>query len=157
MFKPLKIPIKPLNIGAKKIAVVLSRYHERVAQSLLQACLSTLKENHVAAENVDVYTVTGAYEIPWMVKWVLKGQEYVGAITLGCVIRGETPHFDYICQAVSWGCMQVGLAVDRPVAFGVLTVDTEAQALVRSSDDEHNKGRETALALIETLGVMGSQ
>lgn len=145
-----------LNLGAKKIAVVVGRYHERVAQSMLKACLRTLRENGVAAENVSVCEVAGAYEIPFMVKRALKDGGYAGAVALGCVIRGDTPHFDYICQAVSLGCMQVQLELERPVSFGVITVDNEAQAHARSSDDDRNKGREAASALIETLRVMGN-
>lgn len=134
-----------------RIAIVVSLFNEKICRNLLQGSLDELKEQGVSADSIEVYEVAGAFEIPLMAQKVLRTKRYDGVIALGCVIRGDTPHFDYVCQAVTEGCLRVQLSESLPIAFGVITVDTPKQAKVRSSNDKFNKGRESALALLDTL------
>jgi len=137
-----------------KVGVIVSAFNEEICENLLKGCLKTLKKCGYDEKSVSVHHVAGAYEIPLMSQQVLKKKNYSGVITLGCVIRGDTPHFEYICEAVSNGCMRVQLDLGKPIAFGVITVNNEEQAIERSQPNEYNKGREAALALLETLTAL---
>lgn len=114
------------------------------------------KGTALRAPTVNIFEVPGAFEIPLVAKKLAQSKKYCGVIALGCVIRGETPHFEYVSQAAALGCLQAGLESGCPVAFGVLTVENEAQALERSRLNEFNKGREAAGALLQTLSVLES-
>lgn len=131
-----------------RFALIVSRFNEDITSNLASAAERTLRE-HGARVPVDRFDVPGAYEIPFVAKRAAETGRYDAIVCLGCVIRGETPHFDYICQWVSHGIGQVGLDTGVPAVFGVLTTDTLEQAVVRSSDNAENKGAEAARCAIE--------
>ena len=137
-----------------RIAVIVSRFNEEITGGLLQGALSILRENKYADKNVTVIHVPGAYEIPLTAKHLCMSGKYCGVICLGAVIKGETAHFEYISNAVSNGIMSLNLEYNMPVSFGVLTCYTEEQALKRSSNDEHNKGREAASAVLDMIRIL---
>ena len=145
-----KIKVTKLNTN-KKIAIVHSLFNEKICRSLVKAAKATLLNNHINKNKIKVYAVPGAFEIPLVVKRVLETGQFDGVIALGCIIRGDTPHFEYVSKAVTDGCLRVQLDTNCPVTFGILTVDNQIQADVRSADNDFNKGREAALALLKTL------
>ena len=136
-----------------KITVVASRFNSFIVDRLLEACLNTLKKSGLQDEDITVVRVPGAFEIPSTVQHVIKHTSCDAVITLGAVIRGETPHFDYICSECTRGLGAISIANDIPVIFGVLTVDSTEQAMVRAGDEESNKGAEAAQAAIEMINV----
>lgn len=134
-----------------KVAVVVSLFNESICENLLTGCLKAFEDGGFASANVKVFRVAGAFELPFMIKKIALTKKYAGVVALGCVIRGETPHFEYVSQAASLGCLQASLDALCPVAFGVITVHHLAQALERSGPNDLNKGREAAFALLATL------
>lgn len=134
------------------VAIIVAEWNDKVTFALRDGAVDTLKKAGVAKENIHIYHVPGSYELPYGAFTVLQNFNVDAAICLGCVIQGETPHFDYICQAVSKGCMDVQLQLKRPVIFGVLTTLDQQQAEDRSGGKHGNKGSEaahTALKMIE--------
>lgn len=138
----------------KKYAVLVARFNHFVTDRLVKGCLDTLKRHDTKEENIDLIRVPGAFEIPLVAKKLAKKDEYDAVICLGAVIRGDTPHFDYVCAEVSKGVANVSLDSDKPVIFGVITADTIDQALQRSGVKAGNKGSEAALAAIEMANLM---
>ena len=138
----------------KKYAVLVARFNHFVTDRLVEGCLDTLKRHDIKEENIDLIRVPGAFEIPLVAKKLAKKDEYDAVICLGAVIRGDTPHFDYVCAEVSKGVANVSLEGDKPVIFGVITADTIDQALQRSGVKAGNKGSEAALAAIEMANLM---
>lgn len=134
-----------------RFAVVVSRFNESVTSNLFAAAMRSLREYGCADQNVDRFDVPGAFEIPFVAKKLAESGSYDAIICLGCVIRGETPHFDYICSWAAHGIGQVGLATGVPATFGVITADTLEQAVARSSDNANNKGYEAAVTAIEMV------
>lgn len=143
-----------IEANGLRFAVVVSRFNESITANLLAAALRTLKEHGCSDENVDQFEVPGAFEIPFVAKKLAESNRYDAVICLGCVIRGETPHFDYICQWTAHGIGQVGLETGVPTIFGVITADTPEQAVARSSESSANKGAEAALCAMELIGVL---
>ncbi len=137
-----------------RIAIVASRFNSFVVDRLLSACLATLSNAGLGKEQLQVIRVPGAFEIPLAVKEVAQRDDCDAVIALGAVIRGETPHFEYICRECSHGLSRIAIDLDKPVIFGVLTVDTAEQALDRAGDEESNKGAEAALAAVEMINVL---
>ncbi len=142
------------NIKDCRIGIVISKYNSYIVDRLLQACLRTLNAAGVDNSAITLVTVPGAFEIPVAVKRLAERGKHSVIITLGAIIRGETPHFDLIAQACSNGIAKISLDSGLPVIFGVLTVDHVQQALDRSGDEESNKGSESALAALEMISVM---
>lgn len=142
------------NTKGYRIAIVISKYNSYIVDRLLQACLATLNAAGVDNSAITLVTVPGAFEIPVAVKKLAERGKDSAIITLGAIIRGETPHFDFIAQACSNGIAKVSLDSGIPVIFGVLTVDHVQQALDRSGDEESNKGSESARAALEMISVM---
>lgn len=143
--------------GARAV-VAVSRYNEEVTRRLLDGALDALAEAGWPAERVDVVWVPGAFELPLAVDRALATGRYRLAVALGAVIRGETAHFEYVAQAAAQGLSQVALRAGRPVGFGVLTCDTEEQALARAGGAAGNKGAEaaaSALAMVRVLDALG--
>lgn len=136
-----------------KITVVASRFNSFVVDRLLEACLGTLKSSGLSDQDITIVRVPGAFEIPSAVQHVIKHTECDAVITLGAVIRGDTPHFEYICSECARGLGQVSIENDIPVIFGVLTVDNTEQAMDRAGAEESNKGSESAQAAIEMVNV----
>ena len=122
---------------------------------MLEGAISTLVANGVKKNSITIVRCPGSYEIPLTAQWLLETKRYEGVIALGVVIRGGTPHFDYVCDAVNQGVLELNLRFSTPVAFGVLTTDDVQQALDRVGD-KGNKGSEAALALLEMITVRRS-
>lgn len=137
-----------------RAAVVVSRYNEGVTRRLLEGALKTLAEAGWREDRVDVVWVPGAFELPLAVDRLLATGRYRLAVALGAVVRGETPHFEYVSRAAVEGLSRVALHRGLPVGFGVLTCDTLAQALARAGGEAGNKGSEAAAAALEMLEVV---
>ena len=145
---------KKFNAKGCKIAIVKSRFNKKITDGLLKGAIRALKESGVSENDISVFEVPGAFEIPLVCKKISLKKSFHGIISLGAVIKGETAHFDYIAGETSRGLMQVMLEQDMPISFGVITTYDIKQALKRSLNDENNKGYEAAMALIETLLVL---
>jgi len=138
-----------------KIAIVISRFNSFINESLLSGAIDTLKRNgQVSDENITVVRCPGAVELPLVAQRVAKTGKFDAIISLGTVIRGGTPHFDYVCSECNKGLAQVSLQYNLPVAFGVLTVDTIDQAIERAGTKAGNKGTEAALSALEMINVL---
>jgi 6,7-dimethyl-8-ribityllumazine synthase len=135
-------------------AIVVGRFNSFVTESLLQGALDTLKRHGVADDNVTVVRVPGAYEMPLVTRRLAVSQKYAAIIAIGAVIRGGTPHFDYVAGECSKGLATVSLQHDIPVAFGVLTVDSIEQAIERAGTKAGNKGADAALSAIEMVSLL---
>ena len=132
-----------------RVAVVAARFNGHVTDTLLERCLVGLREHHVSDGDVAVIRVPGAWELPQAAARLARAGAHDAIVALGCVIRGETPHFDYVAGEAARGLAEVAREVGVPVVFGVLTTDDEEQALVRAAPDGQDKGREAALAALE--------
>ena len=142
------------NIGSANFALVVSRFNSFIVDHLVQGAVDTLQMNGVMEKDITVIKAPGAYELPLVTKQVLATKNYDAVIALGAVIRGGTPHFEYVAGECVKGLSQVSLQSGLPVAFGVLTVDTIEQAIERAGTKAGNKGSEAALSAIETLSVL---
>lgn len=141
-----------------KIAVITSRFNEEITGGLLSGAKTTLLESGL--KNVDEFKAPGAFEIPLIAQTLAKTGRYHGIVCLGCVIKGDTAHFEFISLGATIGIQQVSLATGVPVSFGIITTYTEEQALDRSRTDgvkaSENKGREAALACLESIQTLRS-
>jgi len=135
-----------------RIAIVVSRFNSTVTERLLAGARDRLLRCGVEEENIDVYWVPGAFELPQAVRAVLERGGYDGVLPLGCLIRGETPHFEYLAGVVSRELARLGVEYKTPLVFGVLTTDTPEQALERSGM-KANKGAEAAESLLELINL----
>lgn len=133
----------------RRFAVVVSRFNEEITSRLRDSAARTLLEFGALKSDIEVIEVPGAFEIPFAAQKAAESGRFDAIVCLGCVIRGETPHFDYICQWVAHGVGQVGLTGSIPATFGVITADTLGQAIARSSDNDANKGVEAAQTAVE--------
>jgi len=138
----------------EKVAIVVSRFNEFITGKLLAGCIDTLKRHCVKEENIDVIWVPGAFEIPLAAKKLAMNAKYSGVIALGAVIKGSTPHFDYVAAEVSKGVAHVGMEAEKPVIFAVLTTDNIEQAIERAGTKSGNKGSDAALSLLEMMDLM---
>ena len=136
------------------IAIVVSRFNPEVTTGLQKGAMETLMANGFKEENITILHVPGAFEIPLAAKQLCRSGKYCGVICLGAVIKGDTAHFEYISESVAFGLMKLNLEMDIPVSFGVLTCYNDEQAEKRSADDEHNKGREAASAVLEMISLL---
>ncbi len=140
------------KLPGKRIAVVVSEWNTEVTSSLLQGCVKTLEKGGISQSDVVIVNVPGSFELILGSQKMAMKSDIDAVICLGCVIQGETRHFDFICQGVADGIAQVGLKFNKPVVFGVLTTNNQAQALERAGGVHGNKGSEaayTALRMIE--------
>lgn len=140
-----------------KIAIIVSRFNQEITQRLLQGAEERLSEVGLSHDQFPVTWAPGAIELPLAAQQFAKREEFSAIICLGAVIRGETDHYDYVCQQVSYGCQRVALDFDIPVIFGVLTTENEEQALARTGGAHGHKGREAADAAMEMIAIMQSQ
>ena len=138
-----------MNGRGRRFAIVVSRFNELVTDRLLAGAQACLEQHDVASDDVVVYSVPGAWELPLAADRILRAGGFDGVIALGCVIRGETPHFDYVSGGATNGLLRVALDHGTPVAFGVLTTDDTAQAMARAGGKAGNKGWEAALTALE--------
>ena len=137
-----------------KVAIVVSKWNPEITEALFKGAKETLLGAGIPEAHISRLEVPGSYELPLGARMALGSQKsYDGVICIGCVIQGETRHFEFISQAVSTGIMQVGIATNKPVIFGVLTPDTMAQAMDRAGGKYGNKGQEAAVALLEMLDL----
>jgi 6,7-dimethyl-8-ribityllumazine synthase len=139
-----------------RVAIAASRFNERITEQLVTAAITTLAENGVDRRAVRVVRVPGAFELPLAAEWLCRDGRYDAVVCLGAVIRGDTPHFEFIARAVSDGIMTVGLREGRPVVFGVLTTDTVQQAEERADPAGFNRGAEAARTAID-MAVLAKQ
>jgi 6,7-dimethyl-8-ribityllumazine synthase len=137
-----------------KLAMIVSKFNEEVTGGLKKGAFALLQEKGIPAASVTVYDAPGAFEIPLLAQTLAKTKKYDGVICLGCVIKGDTAHFEFISLGTAIGIQQASLATETPIAFGVLTTYTDEQAIVRSREDSHNKGREAAQACIEAIATI---
>lgn len=142
-----------LTSEGKKYAVVVARFNHFITDRLVEGCLDTLKRHGVKDEEIEIIRVPGAFEIPLAAQKASK-KDYDAIITLGAVIRGDTPHFDYVCAEVSKGVANVSLNTGKPIIFGVITTDTIDQAIQRSGVKSGNKGSDAALSAIEMANLI---
>jgi 6,7-dimethyl-8-ribityllumazine synthase len=133
----------------RRFAIIVSRFNEEITGALLSGAREALAESGVSGDSVAVFEVPGAFEIPLAARYAAESGQFAAVICLGCLIKGETMHFEYIADAVSHGIMRVGLETRVPLAFGVLTALSDEQAEQRAAPGPENKGREAALAALE--------
>ena len=134
--------------------MVVSKYNEFVTDRLQAGALEALTGAGVAASEVTIVRVPGAFELPLAAQHAAESGRFDAIVCLGCVIRGETPHFEYICSAVAHGLTAAAAATGIPMAFGVLTTNSVEEALARAADGPANKGREAAVAALEMADVV---
>lgn len=135
--------------GGRRIAVLASRFNETITQRLADGATDALVRHGVAADSIDLVWVPGAWELPAAARRLLASERYDALVVVGAVIRGETPHFDYIAGEASRGLAQASADYDVPLGFGLLTTDTTEQAEARAGGDHGNKGWDAALAALE--------
>ena len=144
------------DAGDSRIAIVGSRFNDFIVSELLDGAMDCLQRHGVDEGNVDVAWVPGSFEIPMAAKRLVASGRYAAVICLGCLIQGDTPHFNYISSEVTKGIAQVSLDSDVPVTFGVITADTLDQAIERAGTKAGNKGAEAAMSAIEMVNLMGA-
>ncbi|HLR61468.1 MAG TPA: 6,7-dimethyl-8-ribityllumazine synthase [Lentibacillus sp.] len=137
-----------------KIGIVAARFNDFITSKLLGGAVDTLKRHDVKEENIDIAWVPGAFEIPVAAGKMAARNEYDAVVTLGAVIRGSTPHFNYVCSEAAKGISNAAMQSGKPVIFGVLTTETIEQAIERAGTKAGNKGSEAAAAAIETANVV---
>ena len=143
-----------LTIRGARIALLVSRFNSFIVESLLSGAVDTLKRHGAEARELQIVRVPGAYEMPIAAKRLAASQRYDAIVALGAVIRGGTPHFEYVAGECTKGLSQVSLQHDIPIAFGVLTVDSIEQAIERAGTKAGNKGAEAAMSTIEMVNLL---
>ncbi|MEP1096806.1 MAG: 6,7-dimethyl-8-ribityllumazine synthase [Cyclobacteriaceae bacterium] len=143
------------NISKFKVGIVVSEWNEQVTESLYAGAHKTLVDAGVSRNNIERMDVPGSFELSLGAQWMAEQKELDAVICLGCVIQGETKHFDFICDAVAHGITNVGLKFNKPVVFGVLTTNDMKQALDRAGGKHGNKGDEAAATALGMLSVRG--
>jgi 6,7-dimethyl-8-ribityllumazine synthase len=143
-----------LTVRDAKFCVVAARFNERIVEDLVRGALDALKRHGVPDSAVDLVRVPGAFELPLAARKLARTRQYDGLVALGVVIRGATPHFDYVCSECAAGLSRVSLEFDLPIGFGVLTCDTVDQAVERSGVKHGNKGADAALATMEMVSLL---
>jgi 6,7-dimethyl-8-ribityllumazine synthase len=137
-----------------KIAIVMSRFNEDVTHGLRDGAFAYLSEKGIQHTDISLFEAPGAFEVPLIAKTLAQTSRYAGVICLGCVIKGDTAHFEFISLGATLGIQQASLATNIPITFGILTTYTEEQAQVRSRADAHNKGREAAAACLDSIHIL---
>ncbi len=143
-----------LDATGLRVGVVVARYNEPITGALLAGCRSMLAARGAADSDITVCWVPGAFELPLVAKRLATSGAVDAVVCLGAIVRGETAHFDYVAMGATQGILQAGLDTGIPVVFGVLTVDTQQQALDRIGGKEGHKGEEAALTAIEMAGLL---
>ena len=137
-----------------RFGIIVSRFNDFICDRLLGGAIDALARNGADENNIEIFKVPGAFEIPLLAKKVAQTGRYDAVICLGAVIRGATPHFDYVANEVSKGIASVSLETGMPIAFGVLTTDTIEQAIERAGSKAGNKGWDAAMAAIEMVNLL---
>lgn len=144
-----------MQAGGKRFGIVVSRFNEFITSKLIDGALDGLIRHGAKDDDIDIAWVPGAFEIPALAQKMAGSGKYDAVICLGCVIRGSTPHFDYVAAEVSKGVATVGLKSTVPVIFGVLTTDSIEQAIERAGTKAGNKGADAAMSAIEMVSLYG--
>lgn len=137
-----------------KFGIAVSRFNEFLSQRLLEGALDALRRHEVKDENIEVAWAPGSFELPLVVKKMAESEKYNSVIAVGVVIRGDTPHFDYICNEVAKGISRINLETEIPIAFGIITADTIEQAVERAGTKSGNKGFQAAMSAIEMANLV---
>lgn len=140
-----------VNFSKKRVAIVVAEWNEEITEALYDGAVSSLLEHGLQKKNIVRKTVPGSFELSLGGLWMAQDKTIDAVICLGCVIQGDTPHFDYICQAVAYGVTEAGLKTGKPVIFGVLTTLNKKQALERAGGKLGNKGEEAAITALKML------
>ncbi|MBI3575059.1 MAG: 6,7-dimethyl-8-ribityllumazine synthase [Gammaproteobacteria bacterium] len=143
-----------LTARGTRFGVAVARFNSFISERLLEGALDALTRHGADAANIEVVRVPGAFEMPLVLKAMAESKKYDALIALGCVIRGETPHFEYVAGECVKGVAQIGMQYSLPVGFGVLTVDTIEQAIERAGAKAGNKGADAALTVIEMVNLL---
>lgn len=143
-----------LKIDGQRFAIVVSRFNEFITSKLLAGAIDAIKRHGGDEDNITCVHVPGSFELPFMAKKLAESGSYDAVICLGCVIRGQTPHFDYIASEAAKGVAQVGLITGVPTTFGVITADTLEQAVERAGSKAGNRGTDATLSAIELVSLM---
>jgi 6,7-dimethyl-8-ribityllumazine synthase len=136
-----------------KVGIAASSWNSMITDEMVDGALAALKGRGIPEDHIVLVRCPGSYELPLSCQFLLEQGDLDGVIAIGAVIRGDTPHFDYVCDAVNRGIMNINLSYNKPVAFGVLTTDTVEQALQRAGIEKGNKGAEAALAVCEMISL----
>ncbi len=150
-FKPVE---GQYNARGLRFGIVASRFNDFIVERLVAGALETLQKHGAEGADITLVRVPGAFEIPLALKKLAASRKFDALVALGCVIRGATPHFDYVCAAASHGISEVALAQEIPIGFGLLTVDTVDQAVERAGSKAGNKGSDAALTAIEMVTLL---
>jgi len=150
----MKVVAPSIDATGMRIALVVARFNHLISIRLIDGAREALLAHGLAAEDLELFWVPGAFEIPQVARVVAESGRFDAIVTLGSVIRGGTPHFDYVCRGVTDGVREVMKNSDVPVAFGVLTTDDIDQALARAGGRDGNKGKDVALAAVEIACLM---
>ena len=142
------------NGNGIKIGIVAGRFNEFITSKLVGGAVDVLKRNDVNDEDIDIAWVPGAFEIPLITKKMAESKKYDAIITLGAVIKGSTPHFDYVCAEVSKGVAQISLQTGLPIMFGVLTTNNIEEAIERAGTKAGNKGSDVAFGALEMIDLI---
>jgi 6,7-dimethyl-8-ribityllumazine synthase len=137
-----------------RIAIIASRFNPEITEGLVRGAMDALRQAGAETANITLIRVPGAFEIPLVALSAARSKHYDGIVAIGCVIRGETAHFEYISQQASQGIGKVALETGVPVTFGILTAETDEQAVARSQPDSQNKGFEAAIAVVEMANLL---
>lgn len=143
----------PQHLHRYRIALITADWNPEVTHALRDGAIDYLVEQGLEKENLDLHTVPGAFELPLAAKWAATRKDIDAVICFGCIVQGETPHFEYISQACAQGIMNVNLSTDKPIIFGVLTTLDQQQALERAGGKHGNKGIEAAATALTMLAV----
>ncbi len=142
-----------LTVDEQQFAIVISRFNEFITGKLLTGAIDTLKRHGCPEDNITSVFVPGAFELPFMAQKLAESEQFDAIICLGCVIRGQTPHFEFVASEAAKGIAQVGLTTGVPTTFGVITSDTLEQAVERAGSKAGNKGADAALSAIELTNL----
>ncbi len=143
-----------LDAGSHKFGIIVGRFNEFIGSKLLDGAIDALKRHGASEDNIEIAWTPGAFEIPLIAKKMAKSKKYDAVICLGAVIRGATPHFDYVSAEVSKGIAHVTLETEVPVIFGILTTDNIEQAIERAGTKSGNKGFDVAVTAIEMVNLI---
>lgn len=142
------------DAAGRRFGLLLARFNSLVVERLLEGAVDTLRRHGVADDNMTIARVPGAFELPLAARTMAGSGRYDAIIALGCVIRGSTPHFDYVAGEAAKGLAQVQMEADLPISFGVLTTDSIEQAIERAGTKAGNKGADAAMGAIEMVSLM---
>jgi len=142
---------RKFSLTGKRIGIVVAQWHNDITEPLLQGALDVLKKSGIKASDIIIMQAPGSFELPLCAQWLIKDSKADAVLCLGCIIKGETPHFNYISEAVANGIMNLNITHNIPIIFGVLTTNTLQQSKERSGGKHGNKGADAAVAALEML------